>query len=82
VICGNCGIPLERPDGGLVALPGGGPLGPDSRYGRNAIVTITGGSVTQVLVNGVSAGLGGVYTLAPGAVISITYTGTPRRHHR
>ena len=23
VICGNCGIPLERPDGGPVALPGG-----------------------------------------------------------
>lgn len=31
VICGHCGIPLERPDGGPVALPGGGPLGPDPR---------------------------------------------------
>ncbi len=31
VICGNCGIPLERPDGGPVALPGGGPLRPDPR---------------------------------------------------
>lgn len=31
VICTHCGIPLERPDGGPVALPGGGPLGPDSR---------------------------------------------------
>jgi hypothetical protein len=30
-ICGHCGIPLERPDGGPVALPGGGPLGPDCR---------------------------------------------------
>jgi hypothetical protein len=31
VICRHCGIPLERPDGGPVALPGGGPLGPDPR---------------------------------------------------
>jgi hypothetical protein len=31
VICGHCGIPLERPDGGPVALPSGGPLGPDPR---------------------------------------------------
>ena len=29
VICGHCGIPLKRPDGGPVALPRGGPLGPD-----------------------------------------------------
>ena len=28
VICGHCGIPLEHPDGGPVALPAGGPLGP------------------------------------------------------
>jgi len=26
VICGHCTIPLKRPDGGPVALPGGGPL--------------------------------------------------------
>jgi len=31
VICGHCGIPLNRPDGGPVALPHGGPLGPDTR---------------------------------------------------
>lgn len=31
VICDHCGIPLERPDGGPVALPNGGPLGPDPR---------------------------------------------------
>jgi len=31
VICTHCGIPLERPDGSPVALPGGGPLGPDLR---------------------------------------------------
>jgi hypothetical protein len=27
-ICSHCTIPLKRPDGGPVALPGGGPLGP------------------------------------------------------
>ena len=26
-------IPLERPDGGPVAMPGGGPLGPDPARG-------------------------------------------------
>jgi hypothetical protein len=31
VICGHCGIPLQRPYGGPVALPNGGPLGPDPR---------------------------------------------------
>lgn len=31
VICDHCGIPLQRPDGGPVALPNGGPLGPDPR---------------------------------------------------
>jgi hypothetical protein len=31
VICDHCGVPLERPDGGPVALPNGGPLGPDPR---------------------------------------------------
>jgi hypothetical protein len=31
VICEHCGIPLRRPDGGPVALPNGGPLGPDPR---------------------------------------------------
>jgi hypothetical protein len=31
VICGHCGIPLKRHDGGPVALPNGGPLGPDLR---------------------------------------------------
>lgn len=31
VICGHCTMPLKRPDGGPVALPGGGPLGPDPR---------------------------------------------------
>ncbi|WP_396913654.1 hypothetical protein [Mycolicibacterium sp.] len=31
VVCEHCGIPLERPDGGPVALPNGGPLGPDLR---------------------------------------------------
>jgi hypothetical protein len=31
VICCHCTIPLERPDGGPVALPEGGPLGPDPR---------------------------------------------------
>ena len=46
-------------------------------YGRNAIVVISGGSVTQVLVNGVSAGLGGTYQLPAGATIAVTYTGTP-----
>jgi hypothetical protein len=30
-ICQHCGIPLERPDGGPVRLPNGGPLGPDPR---------------------------------------------------
>jgi hypothetical protein len=30
-ICSHCGIPLMRPDGGPVALPNGGPLGPDPR---------------------------------------------------
>jgi hypothetical protein len=46
-------------------------------YGRNAIVVISGGSVTVVLVNGVSAGLGGTYTVPAGATIAVTYTGTP-----
>jgi hypothetical protein len=34
----HCTIPLERPDGGPVALPGGGPLGPgvDLQRNRNA----------------------------------------------
>lgn len=31
VICDHCGVPLQRPDGGPVALPNGGPLGPDPR---------------------------------------------------
>lgn len=31
IVCMHCGVPIERPDGGPVALPGGGPLGPDSR---------------------------------------------------
>ncbi|MCW2555401.1 MAG: hypothetical protein JWR78_5182 [Mycobacterium sp.] len=31
VLCEHCSIPLERPDGGPVALPDGGPLGPDTR---------------------------------------------------
>jgi hypothetical protein len=31
VVCDHCAIPLERPDGGPVALPDGGPLGPDPR---------------------------------------------------
>jgi hypothetical protein len=31
VICDLCGTPLERPDGGPVALPNGGPLGPVPR---------------------------------------------------
>lgn len=31
VICEHCGIPLRRPDGGPVALPNGGLLGPDPR---------------------------------------------------
>jgi hypothetical protein len=31
VICEHCGIPLRRPDGGPVALPNGGQLGPDRR---------------------------------------------------
>ena len=31
VICGHCGIPLKRTDGGPVALPNGGPPGPDLR---------------------------------------------------
>ena len=31
VICSYCGILLKRPDGGPVALPNGGPLGPDPR---------------------------------------------------
>ena len=29
--CTHCSIPLVRPDGGPVALPNGGPLGPDPR---------------------------------------------------
>ena len=29
-ICGHCGIPLKQSDGGPVALPDGGPLGPDA----------------------------------------------------
>ncbi len=29
--CEDCFIPLQRPDGGPVALPDGGPLGPSSR---------------------------------------------------
>lgn len=31
VLCSHCSIPLRRPDGGPVALPSGGPLGPDPR---------------------------------------------------
>lgn len=31
VICEHRSIPLHRPDGGPVALPNGGPLGPDPR---------------------------------------------------
>lgn len=31
VVCTHCGVPLVRPDGGPVALPGGGRLGPDPR---------------------------------------------------
>jgi hypothetical protein len=31
VICTHCGIPLQRSDGGPVALSEGGPLGPDPR---------------------------------------------------
>jgi hypothetical protein len=32
LICENCTIPLKRSDGGPVALPKGGPLGPDPRH--------------------------------------------------
>lgn len=35
VICTHCAIPLERDDGGPVALPDGGPLGPDPRTDRS-----------------------------------------------
>lgn len=31
IVCMHCGVPTERPDGGPIALPGGGPLGPDPR---------------------------------------------------
>ncbi len=31
ITCDHCGVPLQRPDGGPVALPNGGPLGPDPR---------------------------------------------------
>lgn len=31
VVCTHCGVPLRRPDGGPVALPDGGRLGPDPR---------------------------------------------------
>ena len=34
VTCSHCTIPLERPDGGPVALPGGGPLGLSALAGR------------------------------------------------
>ena len=34
VLCQHCSIPLQRPDGGPVALPNGGPLGPDNRGDR------------------------------------------------
>ncbi|MCV7286072.1 hypothetical protein H7J87_12090 [Mycolicibacterium wolinskyi] len=32
IVCTHCGVPTERPDGGPVALPNGGPLGPDPRH--------------------------------------------------
>jgi hypothetical protein len=31
VVCGHCGIPLERPDGGPVALPAAGRSAPNPR---------------------------------------------------
>jgi len=31
IVCSDCGVPLQRSDGGPVALPDGGRLGPDPR---------------------------------------------------
>lgn len=33
IICANCGIPMQRPGGGPVALPNGGGLGPHRDLG-------------------------------------------------
>jgi hypothetical protein len=46
-------------------------------FGQLASVVITGGSVSAVYVNGVSAGTGGTYSVPPGGTISVTYTGSP-----
>ena len=35
VTCSHCTIPLKRPDGGPVALPGGGLPGPDPRQRKH-----------------------------------------------
>ncbi len=34
-ICADCGTPLQRPDGGPIALPRSGPLWPDRRADRS-----------------------------------------------
>jgi len=31
ILCDHCGVPWQRPDSGPIALPNGGPLGPDPR---------------------------------------------------
>jgi hypothetical protein len=38
VVCNHCGIPLERPDGGPVALPSGGPLSPGPPREENVVI--------------------------------------------
>jgi hypothetical protein len=46
--------------------------------GQNVDVTITGGTLTSVVVNGVQAGTtAGSYSLPPGGSISITYSVAP-----
>lgn len=47
-------------------------------YGVSARVFITGGSVTQISINGVAAGFTeGMLTLLVGDTLSLTYTGSP-----
>lgn len=44
---------------------------------RDALVTVTGGTFTQVTINGTAAGTGGTYLVPASASISVTYSSAP-----
>lgn len=60
------------------AVPASGTPLTNTFFSVNAAVTITGGSVSSVVVNGVSVGSGpGTYTVGAGQAIKLTYSSAP-----